>query len=284
LVRPRGQTGPLGTAALGAVSSADEDPRQPAQVAAAKAPSLLTADPAEAMQIAADEGSVVGDYTGPFAFQGAIDEVRIWHLPREGESSPPIPRAGTGKGVIDWTLAYSFDRGRASDISGHENHGEVSGITVIAGHEGRGQALRFTGRVGASSGFTVEHHWAQEIPILARAMVLAGETLFVAGPPDLIDEEQAFKRMDDPAIRPQLNSQAASLAGTKGALLIAVSARDGQEQARWTLPSPPVFDGMAAAGGRLYLTAMDGSVCCFASQGEAAAGDNPGSHPLSKAH
>jgi hypothetical protein len=30
------------------------------------------------------------------------------------------------------------------------------------------------------------------------------------------------------------------------------------------LSSPPVFDGMAAAGGRLYLSLMDGSILCLA--------------------
>jgi hypothetical protein len=64
-----------------------------------------------------------------------------------------------------------------------------------------------------------------------------------------------------------LEDQAAALAGKKGALLMAVSADDGEEMGRWSLDSPPVFDGMAVAGGRLYMTTMDGRVRCF--RGEA---------------
>ena len=44
---------------------------------------------------------------------------------------------------------------------------------------------------------------------------------------------------------------------------MAVSADKGDELARWKLESPPVFDGMAAAGGKLYLATMSGKLLCF---------------------
>jgi hypothetical protein len=34
--------------------------------------------------------------------------------------------------------------------------------------------------------------------------------------------------------------------------------------ADYTLDAPPVFDGMAAANGRLYVVTTDGKVACFA--------------------
>ena len=40
---------------------------------------LLAGDPAEAMEIGADDGSTVGDYNGPHPFTGLIDEVRVYH-------------------------------------------------------------------------------------------------------------------------------------------------------------------------------------------------------------
>jgi hypothetical protein len=43
-----------------------------------------------------------------------------------------------------------------------------------------------------------------------------------------------------------------------------VSADDGRMLGQWTLDAPPVFDGMAAAAGRLYLTTESGHVICFA--------------------
>ena len=46
--------------------------------------------------------------------------------------------------------------------------------------------------------------------------------------------------------------------------IFAFSASDGKQLAERKLASPPVWDGMAAAGGRLYLSTMDGKVVCFA--------------------
>ncbi|MCX8037797.1 MAG: PQQ-binding-like beta-propeller repeat protein [Candidatus Sumerlaeia bacterium] len=101
-------------------------------------------------------------------------------------------------------------------------------------------------------------------PLIARALVLAGKTLFLAGPPDVVDEEQAFFSPDDPAIQRKLAEQDEAMEGKKGALLWAVSASDGTKKAELALESPPVFDGMAAANGRLYMATMDGRVMCLA--------------------
>ena len=98
---------------------------------------------------------------------------------------------------------------------------------------------------------------------MARAMVLAGKTLFVAGPPDVVDEKDAWGRFLEPNTRAKLDEQVAALAGQKGALLWAVSADDGKKLAEFKLDSPPVFDGMVAANGRLYLAMKDGNILCF---------------------
>ncbi len=44
---------------------------------------------------------------------------------------------------------------------------------------------------------------------------------------------------------------------------MAVSASDGSELARYRLGCSPVFDGMAAAGGRLYIVLEDGRLTCM---------------------
>ena len=67
-------------------------------------------------------------------------------------------------------------------------------------------------------------------------MLLAGDTLYVAGPTD-----HANRRT------------------TRG-FLWAVSSTDGSVTHRVKLPRPPALDGLAAAGGRLYLTTDDGRV------------------------
>ena len=73
----------------------------------------------------------------------------------------------------------------------------------------------------------------------------------MAGPPDLIDEEDTFERLvkRDPQVQAVLAEQDKVLNGSKGALLRAVSAEDGQSLGEFSLPSLPVWDGMAIAGG-----------------------------------
>ena len=229
--------------------------------ASSKAPGLIAKDPAEAMEIGADDGSTVGDYTAPFGFNGLIDEVRVYHkalsaagIKKNAETSQPVDQEGM-------VLCYSFDKGNALDESGHRNHGKTEGVASVKGRYG--QAMKFTGSAGSVPGFEVQHEWTQDIPLLARAMVLAGGTLFVAGPPDLVDEPKAFSEINDPKTKRILAEQAAAIKGDKGALLLAVSAVDGKTLAQYDLDSPPVFDGMAAANERLYMTTVNGRVVCF---------------------
>jgi len=86
--------------------------------------------------------------------------------------------------------------------------------------------------------------WGVRIPLRARAMVLAGETIFLAGPPDVVGQ-------GDPA---------AAFEGRRKAALWSVSARDGKRIARMALDAVPVFDGMVADAGGLYVVSQQGSV------------------------
>jgi hypothetical protein len=79
----------------------------------------------------------------------------------------------------------------------------------------------------------------------------------------VIDEEQAFRRIDEAQVQRNLAEQAAALEGKRGALLLAVSTANGEPLARYELESLPVFDGMAAARRRLYLATVNGDLICF---------------------
>jgi hypothetical protein len=89
--------------------------------------------------------------------------------------------------------------------------------------------------------------WAQWVKIRVRAMVKAGEVLFVAGEPDVFDPKDPY----------------AAFEGRRGARLAAISAKDGSALAEMELEQPPVFDGLIAAGGCLYVSLADGSVACL---------------------
>ncbi len=101
------------------------------------------------------------------------------------------------------------------------------------------------GRRGRAGGSKAS--WQQRIGIRITAMVLAGDTLFVAGSPDVVDPKDPHGAWE----------------GRKGGVLAAFAAGSGKKLAEYKLDAPPVWDGMAAAGGRLYLATMDGKVVCF---------------------
>ena len=157
-----------------------------------------------------------------------------------------------------------FDDGKAADLSGNENHGTLQGAQAVTGK--RGGALRFRGvrrRPKPVLPHSVEYQWTQDVPLHVRAMVVAGDTLFVAGPRDLVDEEEAAKAISDPEIQAQLTEQVAVLKGGKGAVLRTVSTADGSTLAEKELPWMPRWDGVVAANGKLYAATTDGKVVCM---------------------
>ncbi len=126
----------------------------------------------------------------------------------------------------------------------------VYGVQYFLSHSGQ-SAVFYPGQEGyklyADNIDTAAVSWKKMLPLRIRAMTKAGDVLFVAGPPDEVDP-------GDPL---------AAFEGRKGGLLSAFTAADGQPLAEFKLGSPPVFDGLIAAGGRLYMSARDGSVVCF---------------------
>ena len=90
--------------------------------------------------------------------------------------------------------------------------------------------------------------WNCEIPVRVMAMVATADNLYAAGTPHVIDPNDPW----------------AAYEGKKGGRLRIVSKDTGQTLADHELESPPVWDGMAAANGRLYLATTGGSVLCMA--------------------
>ncbi|MFQ6099148.1 MAG: hypothetical protein ACE5O2_15560, partial [Armatimonadota bacterium] len=129
----------------------------------------------------------------------------------------------------------------AADESGNGNDGEPKGTETVEGKSGR--ALRFAAGGGRS--------WSLRIPVRVRAMVATKNLILVAGPPDVVDPKDPLGAFE----------------GRKGGLLWALSRADGRKLAEYRLDSPPVFNGMAAAGGRLYVCMRDGRVLCMEGRG-----------------
>jgi hypothetical protein len=102
---------------------------------------------------------------------------------------------------------------------------------------------------------------------MVRAMALAGNTLLVAGPDDLVDEVAAFQSFSEDWTQKQLALQGAAWKGGSGAKLQAVDAETGEALAEYPLDSPPVFDGLIVADGRVFIATMDGRLSSFAQAG-----------------
>jgi hypothetical protein len=114
----------------------------------------------------------------------------------------------------------------------------------------------------------VQYKWKVEDPAFqARALVVAGSTIFAAGPPDIISEEDAFFALDDQAVRDKLAEQSAVLKGKNGSIIWAVDTKTGQKLAEYKMESMPVWDGIAAANGSIIMTTMDGNVVCYTGKG-----------------
>ena len=235
------------------------------RVAKGKAPGLITADPIQAMEIGADDAGAVGTYRSPSGFTGIIDEVRVYHgsvtdAEIAAHHARPIQTETANAKLV---FQCDFDDKTARDRSGNNNHGTIAGATAVAGQ--RGGAMKFVGRPARVGGSFVKHRWNVDLPLLVRAMVKAGPTLFVAGPPDLVDEEESFRLLvnREGTIAAKLARQDAALAGSEGGMLRAISASDGKTTAEMKLKSLPVWDGLVAARGRLYMATIDGSVVCL---------------------
>ena len=182
--------------------------------------------------------------------------------------SPEKARERNGQAV----LACSFDTPSAKDESGKGNHGTISGVQVGKGKVGNAIWFRKTGKKpGGNSrqgSYFVQRDWNHRVPIFAQAMAVAGDTLLVAGPPDLMDEEYTFDRImeGDKSIDALLKKQDAALSGATGGKLLAVSKTDGSQQQEVQLDALPVWDGMAVANGSLYVADKDGKITRFGSK------------------
>lgn len=266
-------------------------------VAQGQASGLLTKDPAQGFEIGVDAGSAVGNYQSPFGFTGVIDEVRLYFAAATAEQI--VKRYETDAEIHnDPRLVITFDDGSARDLSVYRNNGTLEGGVPIDGHTGKG--VRFSNnpaRLAADNAAAkqpnakagrkknanaqakaagnapanptnnslIKPKWTSDIPVYARAMVLAGDELFVAGPLDMIDEEETFKKLTakDAEVQQLLTAQDDALNGGVGGLLLSVNCATGEIDQRLELGTLPTWDGMAGARGSLFLTTVDGRVMCY---------------------
>jgi hypothetical protein len=89
--------------------------------------------------------------------------------------------------------------------------------------------------------------WWCRIPVRVQGMARAGAHLFVAGPPDTVVPGDPF----------------AAFEGRAGGTVWTIDPQSGRRLAECALTSPPVYDGVAAAGHCLFVATEDGHVVCL---------------------
>ena len=255
---------------------------------------LITGQPALGLQLGAANNSQVSTFGKGAPYTGLIDQFAVFNRAlSESEIVDHATSANAIKNAKGARLVATFDNGNARDESGNGNDGVLSGVETGKGKvaaalwfqraSGKGSVLaRGNRKPGApnvstnapapdakpavpNKGSFVQHNWAHPVPVLLRAMAMGGKSVFVSGPPDLIDEEYAFEKMaqKDASVLEQLKEQDEALDGKRGASLFAVSTETGRMGSEVRLKSPPVWDGMAVAQGRLYMATVDGKVICY---------------------
>ncbi|MFC1497409.1 PQQ-binding-like beta-propeller repeat protein [Verrucomicrobiota bacterium] len=95
--------------------------------------------------------------------------------------------------------------------------------------------------------YPTETKWSVQVPVRTSSLVLTKDKLFAAGSPDKIDSENPWSYYR----------------GERNGLLMVIASDSGKILNESQLESPPVFDGMAVAGKKLFISCKDGSLVCF---------------------
>jgi outer membrane protein assembly factor BamB len=236
------------------------------QVGRGVSESLLTSNPVQSLEIGADYTSSVGDeYPTGLRYTGLIDDVRVYYGALDAEAVAARHNDPTHETKIKPVLVCSFDKANANDDSGNEHHGEMVSVTSAPGKNGRAMKFAAGQNRGNKAAANVEHDWNTDLPLYARAMMLTKDKIFIAGPPDLIDEEDTFQRLTqrDPEVQKQLNRQDAALQGREGGIMAVIDKKTGKIETITQLESLPAWDGMATYGGKVFITTEDGKILCL---------------------
>ncbi|MFT4546131.1 MAG: outer membrane protein assembly factor BamB [Verrucomicrobiales bacterium] len=240
-------------------------------VGTAKSPATVATQPLQTLELGGDSTSTVGEYPTGASYSGLIDEFALYHRAFSADEvrarfEKPAKAGG------DAVIASSFDGKGVGDDSEGKNTPAVANIQMRKGVVGDAIFIprKKVGKkpkmnLPASKGSFVQHDWTGRVPMYTRAMALAGDTLIIAGPPDIIDEEYTFGRLaeGDKEVHKELAAQDAALEGKDGGIMQTVSTKTGEQGPELKLESLPVWDGMAIARGRLFVASKDGKVRCF---------------------
>jgi hypothetical protein len=100
------------------------------------------------------------------------------------------------------------------------------------------------------SGSPVQEIWTTHIPLTGKAMLKAGDTVYIAGTPMKFDGNPFEKYVE-------------AYENRLGGVLWMASAKDGSKVGELKLDAAPAWDRMVAANGNLIMVLTDGTLRCF---------------------
>jgi outer membrane protein assembly factor BamB len=140
--------------------------------------------------------------------------------------------SGRGAGTTFLEQGYAIFGGTVEEVSWTESR----------------KPEKFVDMDGKTSFFRIKGDWKSRINLAPRAMIKAGEYLYVAGTVHQYPPEQ-----DDPW---------GAVEGRKGNMLEVY--KEEEKVLSLELDGFPVWDGMAAANGKLFISLMNGDLLCLA--------------------
>ncbi len=169
-------------------------------------------------------------------------EVRGFPVHRHSYFDPRLSGYKLVAGPIAGGSSSPKDRRRGEMGPGRKvPAGRVAGKVATKSGTARGAVKPETAPAGG---------WIADIPITGKALIKAGDNLFVAGSTVLYPADQ-FEKIE------------AGYEGRGGGTLWVASAKNGDKLAQYKLDAPPTWDGMAVADGKLIVALQDGTVQCF---------------------
>jgi hypothetical protein len=172
-----------------------------------------------------------------------------WHYSDQYYGAGNVAGAANAGKILAFDDQYTYaSQHEGQDTGRYPNHLPCRGSTLNADPVGAPNEHNGFGMIRQNKPL-----WTVDVPQIVRAMLLApaakpveGKLLFIAGPIESGHPE-------DPLAPHEYR--------TPGSLW-ALSAKDGQKLAEWTLDACPLFDGFAAADGRLFVAQVNGRVVC----------------------
>ena len=101
------------------------------------------------------------------------------------------------------------------------------------------------------------HTWSRDVAVRARALLVAGDKMVLAGPKNVL---YGIKPKAIEQGRRVIRENVDAFIGREDGLLEIVATKDGRTLGTVKLDSPPVYHGLIAADGALFLTTTAGTV------------------------